>query len=243
MRSGFYANDLAYIHDRGFLDFARRAAPAVLRALRDRCQPGARVVEIGCGSGGLTRRLAAAGYRVLGIDLSSAMIRLARQKVPAAELRVASWYDFVPPPCAAIVAVGECLNYCAHTPARHWSAVRSFLRRAGKALPPGGVLLFDFLERPPGRRPFRTVHACGHDWAVLVNVREDRTAIIRDIASVRFGAGGCRCSRETHRQVRLSRGQIGRTLRAAGFSIAYRDGYGKTPLGAGRAVAEAVKVL
>lgn len=34
MNAKFYAEDLAYIHDVGFLDFARRAAPAVLQALR-----------------------------------------------------------------------------------------------------------------------------------------------------------------------------------------------------------------
>lgn len=241
MRPGFYANDVAHIHDRGFLGFARRAAPAVLRTLRGHCGPGARVVEIGCGSGGLTERLVGAGYRVLGVDVSPAMIRLARQKAPAAELRVASWYDFVPPPCDAMVAVGECFNYRSSTPARHRSAVRSFLRRAARALPPDGIMLFDFLELCPGHRPFRTVQACGADWAILVNVHEDRTAIIREITAVRFAAGRVRCSQETHRQVRLSRGEMGRMLRAAGFSTVFRDGYGKAPLGAGRVVAKAVK--
>jgi 2-polyprenyl-3-methyl-5-hydroxy-6-metoxy-1,4-benzoquinol methylase len=89
MKARFYAEDLAYIHDVGFLDFAQRAAPAVLRTLRRRCAAGTHVVEIGCGSGGLTQKLAEAGYCVLGVDVSPAMIRLARRKVPAADLRVA----------------------------------------------------------------------------------------------------------------------------------------------------------
>ena len=54
--------DLAYIHDAGFLGFSRRAAPHVLRRLERRCEPGATVVEIGCGSGGLTKALTKAGY-------------------------------------------------------------------------------------------------------------------------------------------------------------------------------------
>ena len=243
MKARFYGEDLAYIHDVGFLDFARRAAPAVLRTLRRRCAAGARVVEIGCGSGGLTQKLAEAGYCVLGVDVSPAMIRLARRKVPAADLRVASWYEFALPKCDAIVAVGECFNYRAATPSRHGLAVRSFLRRAAEALPPGGILLFDFLELAPGRSPLRTVYACGDDWAILVNVREYRAAIIRAIIAVRFAAGRCRCSQETHRQMRLSRGQIARTLRAAGFATTFRDGYGRTPLGKGRVVAEALRVL
>lgn len=243
MKARFYAEDLAYIHDVGFLDFAQRAAPAVLRTLRRRCAAGAQVVEIGCGSGGLTQKLAEAGYCVVGVDVSLAMIRLARRKVPAADLRVISWYDFALPKCDAIVAVGECFNYRSATPTRHILAVRSFLRRAAGALPPGGILLFDFLELSPGRSPLRTVHACGDDWAILVNVREDRAAIIRDITTVRFAAGRCRCSEETHRQMRLSRKQIAGTLRAAGFATTFRDGYGRTPLSNGRVVAEALRVL
>jgi SAM-dependent methyltransferase len=242
MSPKFYAKDLAYIHDVGFLDFARRAAPAVLQALQRRCRPGARVVEIGCGSGGLTQKLAAAGYRVLGVDLSSSMIRLARRRAPAARFRVASWYDFTPPACDAIVGVGECFNYLSATPARHEAAIRSFLGRAGEALRPGGVLVFDFLEPAQGRPALRTVHACGNDWAIMVNVREDQAAVTREIISVRFVAGRCRCARETHRQMRLPRRQIEQNLRTAGFSTTFRDGFGQRPLGEGRVVAEALKV-
>ena len=74
MKRMFYKEALAYIHDAGFLGFSRRAAPHVLRRLERRCEPSATVVEIGCGSGGLTKALTKAGYRVLGVDVSSAMI-------------------------------------------------------------------------------------------------------------------------------------------------------------------------
>jgi L,D-peptidoglycan transpeptidase YkuD (ErfK/YbiS/YcfS/YnhG family) len=85
------------------------------------------------------------------------------------------------------------------------------------------------------------VHAYGKDWAIRANVREDQAAITREITSVRVVAGRCRCSRETHRQMRLPRQQMEQTLRAAGFSTTFRDGFGKTPLGKGRVVVEAVK--
>ena len=41
--------------------------------------------------------------------------------------------------------------------------------------------------------------------------------------------------------MRLPRRQMEQTLRAASFSITFRDGFGKTPLGKGRVVVEAVK--
>jgi len=50
----------------------------------------ARVLDVGCGTGVPTaRRLAAAGHRVTGVDLSPVMVGLARKNVPAAEFEVA----------------------------------------------------------------------------------------------------------------------------------------------------------
>jgi len=42
------------------------------------------VLEVGCGTGALSRALAARGGRVVGMDLSPEMIRLARARTPAA---------------------------------------------------------------------------------------------------------------------------------------------------------------
>ena len=239
MNSAFYAADLAYIHDAGYSDFARGAAPWVARRLARLGRSGTRVVEIGCGSGALTQSLVMAGHRVAGIDVSRAMIRLARLRAPEAGFRVASWQEFTLPSCDAIVAVGECFNYLSTDPRAHRKALNVFLRRAGKALRPGGILLFDFLEPSPGIPPRRRFHRCGRDWAVVVEVHDRRNLITRHITSVRLVAGGCRCTEETHRQLRLSRARIEQALRAAGFAVRFRRGYGRTALGKGRVVVDA----
>ena len=57
------------------------------------------------------RELVDAGYGVLGIDISEAMIELARRRAPEAEFRVGSLFEVGIPPCAAVTAISEVLNY------------------------------------------------------------------------------------------------------------------------------------
>ena len=83
----FYREDVAYIHDVGHADFALRSAPGILEILRENGVTEGLVVDLGCGSGQWARELLWAGYRVLGIDISEAMIGLAREKAPGAEFR------------------------------------------------------------------------------------------------------------------------------------------------------------
>ena len=62
--------------------------------LLPRLPSGARVLDVGCGTGVPTaRRLAAAGCRVSGIDISPVMIDLARANVPDAEFQVGDILD------------------------------------------------------------------------------------------------------------------------------------------------------
>ena len=106
-----YATDLAFIHDQGWGDFARRSTPGLLRALRDNGIRDGKIVDLGCGSGIWARALADAGYEVVGVDISPAMIELARRSVPEAQFHVASCFAFRIPPCRAVTALGEVFNY------------------------------------------------------------------------------------------------------------------------------------
>ena len=108
----YYRDDLALVHHRGFGFHADMCAPgivALLEPVRDR---RGLVVELGCGSGLLTRHLLDAGHRVVATDASPAMLDLARAAGPDAEdVRQVSLPDDPIPDADAIVSVGHALNY------------------------------------------------------------------------------------------------------------------------------------
>src|SRR5581483_7379986 len=182
-----YSEDLAYIHDAGFGDFARRAAPGLLSALHAQSIVSGLVVDLGCGSGIWAARLIEAGYDVLGIDISRTMIRLAKKKVPGAKFRVASLLSADIPACAAVTAIGEVINYT-FDPRNNRRALRTFFRRVFDALRPGGMFVFDFAN--PGqisRASRRRIWSLGPDWAILLDAAEDKRThtLVRNMTSFR----------------------------------------------------------
>jgi SAM-dependent methyltransferase len=224
-----YDRDLAYIHDTGFTGFARKAAPGLLRMLRLNGIRGGRVVDAGCGSGVWPRELSDGGYDVLGIDISAHMIRRARRRAPSAKFQVGSFLSAALPPCDAVTAIGECVNY-AFDRRSGKKGLAAFFRRVYGALRPGGVFVFDIVEPgvgpkgPPQRRFLE-----GPDWAILLEVREDRRGktLTRRIASFRRVGKVYRRSEEIHRLHLYSRAELLAELSRAGFEARVLGGYGR----------------
>src|SRR5690349_7997410 len=106
-----YDGDLAYIQAAGFGDLARRAAPEIIRRLRNASGEMRRVVDAGCGAGPLAAALVEAGFDVTAVDASVDLVAIAREAMPAATFIVGSVYDVPLPPCDAVLAVGEPLTY------------------------------------------------------------------------------------------------------------------------------------
>lgn len=225
--TGGYREDLAYIHDAGFTGFMRKATPGLLGILRRNRVAHGLVVDLGCGSGVWAKALCRAGYDVLGIDISASMIRLARQRAPAAKFRTASLFGAKLPRCDAVTSVGECVNYCFDRRNSNRALAR-FFRRVYDALRPGGIFVFDILE--PGQildgMPVRK-GVQGSDWAVLVETQEDkRMALTRRIISFRKLDKLYRRSEETHRLRLFKRSYVGAELRRIGFRVRILPGYG-----------------
>lgn len=162
----YYRTDLALVHHRGYSFHADGCAEGVLSALEPILERDGLVLELGCGSGALTRHLVDAGHRVIATDASPAMLELARDAVPDAEdVRQLTLPEDPLPSADAIVSVGHALNYLADAP----SIERSLIAMAG-ALRTGGVLAIDLcdLRWAEVRRDQPDAGRVGDDWAIVM---------------------------------------------------------------------------
>lgn len=97
---------------------------------------GERILDLGCGTGQLTRDLASLGAQVTGIDSSPQMIEQARRNFPAIPFEVASAVDFrLDQTFDAVFS-----NAVLHWVRDHDAAVESIAR----ALRPGGRFVAEF---------------------------------------------------------------------------------------------------
>jgi SAM-dependent methyltransferase len=221
-----YDRDLAHVHDDGFGDFARDAAPGLLALLRERGIHSGLVVDLGCGSGIWAAALLDADYDVLGVDISGGMLEIARRRAPGAKLVQASLFDAPLPPCAAITSISECVTYGPDRAAGR-ATFRALLRRAHEALRPPGLLVFDVVTP---ERPARRSWTAGEDWVVCADGRPDPTAgtYRREITTFRRDdSGGWRRTDEVHDVWLYDPADVLADLRAAGFDPQALGGYGE----------------
>jgi SAM-dependent methyltransferase len=227
----WYKEDLAFIHDVGFAEYALKSAPGILEILNRSKIAGGLVVDLGCGSGLWALELTKANYNVVGIDISESMIEIARRRVPGAEFRVESLFKADIPPCSAVTSLGECFNYL-FDPDNNRQALAELFRRVYKALNPGGLFIFDVAE--PGQIVPGTVtkgFTEGEGWIVLVEKQEDEECILsRRIITFRKIGIDYRRDDETHRQQLYRSADVAMELREAGFRVRVSRSFGEFKL-------------
>jgi SAM-dependent methyltransferase len=232
-RAPYYRGDLALVHDLGFGAHADRCAPGILGLLEPVRRRGGLVLELGCGTGLLTRHLVGAGHRVVATDASPAMLARARRAVPdAEEVRQLVLPDDPLPPADAVVSVGHVVNYLPDLAA----VTRALVAMAG-ALRPGGVLAIDLcdLEFGRARRDAPDLARVTDDWAIISRMSipsPDRC--VREITTfVRAPDGSWRRDDERHDNVLLDTAQVPALLRAHGLEAAVGTSFGGEELPVG----------
>ena len=115
------------------------ALPALEKLFFSRLPAGARVLDLCCGSGHITRELIFRGYRVTGVDASGRLIAIARRELPQAHwlvcdaraLELGVRFD-------AALSTFDSLNHILTL-----DELRHIFGRVHSILEPGGLFVFD----------------------------------------------------------------------------------------------------
>ncbi|MBD2531039.1 class I SAM-dependent methyltransferase [Nostoc flagelliforme FACHB-838] len=231
----WYKEDLAFIHDHGFRDFALKSAPGILEILTQNKIHSGLVVDLGCGSGLWAQELSKADYHVLGVDISESMINIARTRVPDAEFRIDSLFKTDIPPCNAVTSIGECLSYLFDSDNDRQILVQLF-HRIYNALTLGGVFIFDIATTGQVAQGTTTKGFTeGEGWVVLVEKEEDQKQITltRRIISFRKLGEHYRRSDEVHYLRLYEAITLESELQRVGFEVETTHSYGKYLLSKG----------
>lgn len=223
----WYKEDLAYIHDVGFRSYVLQAMPGILAILNQHDIQDGLIVDLGCGSGLAAEELVRVGYQVLGVDISAAMIAIARERVPMAQFQVESLFQVEIPHCSAAISIGECFNYLFDPKPQKLTQV---FQRIYDALTPGGVFIFDIAE--PGQvtnaTPIKSFTE-GDDWIVLVEKQEDsmQHILTRRIITFRQVGDYYRRDDEVHSLQLYPAEKIAAMLCQLGFQVEVGNCYGQ----------------
>lgn len=229
----YYRRDLALVHHLGFGFHADACAPGILEWIKPVRDRDGLVVELGCGSGLLTRHLLDAGHRVVATDASPAMLHLAREAAAGAQDICQLVLPDDPLPAAdAIVSVGHVLNYL-----HDESAIDRALVSIAQALRPGGVLAIDLcdIEWGAARRDAPNQGRVGEDWAIITEFSlPSPNRFVREMTTfLRNADGSWRRDDERHDNVLIDTALVPALLEAHGLQVNMASSFGTERLPVG----------
>jgi ubiquinone/menaquinone biosynthesis C-methylase UbiE len=124
------------------VDYTHFLTTEYLQELAGRIRPGSKVLDLGCGTGVLTKALGAQGFDVTGVDISQAMLDKIRAAAPAGRITLKQGDIFNLP--FADNSFDGIITRWVVPHFRDWPLV---LKEAGRVLRPGAVMVFDQCSR------------------------------------------------------------------------------------------------
>ena len=229
----YYRRDLALVHHRGFGFHAQACAPGILALLEPVRSREGLVLELGCGSGLLTKELTAAGHRVIATDASPAMLELTRSYAPAAEdIRTLVLPSDPLPQADAVVSVGHVVNYLPDE-----QAIDQALTAIARSLRPGGLVAIDICDVAYGQARDDAPPAArvGDDWAIIAQFSLPApNRFVRQITTfVRNDDGSWRRDDETHHNILIDTERLPGLLAVFGVQAKMATAFGTEQLPTG----------
>ena len=189
------------------------------------------VLDLACGTGSMTRRMAAKGYDMIGIDLSEDCLNIAAEKEEREtlylrqDMRAFELYGTV----RAIICCCDSINYLTEL-----SDVGQVFRLANNYLDPGGLLILDF-HTPWYFREIlgdRSITDVDDDLILIWENEEQEDGVhAMDLCILeREEDGRYRRSEETHFQRGYTREELERTAQDAGLiDVRFFEDYSDQP--------------
>jgi SAM-dependent methyltransferase len=177
------------------------------------------LLDVACGTGEHARLLAAAGFRVDGLDLDPAFLALARRKHPAGRFFEGDMHDFhVPSRYDAVLCLFSSIGYL-----KTLDRVADALRGFRKHLNSGGVIVVEPWFPPGGLDPARVTTVVGEAAGVRVS-RTARAQVDGRISRLFFDyditdAAGTRHASEVHELGLFTVEEQLNTFREAGLDV------------------------
>ncbi len=161
MSSGSPYDEIADMYHKLWLDWYLPAAmPALERLFFSQIAPGAKVLDLCCGSGHVTKELVARGYDVMGVDLSAGLIEHARRELPCVDFRVQDVRNLeLEKSFDAVLSTFDALNHLLTL-----DDLRRAFAATRRVLLPNGLFLFDM-------NLAEAYSADLHQWAVTADDR------------------------------------------------------------------------
>lgn len=189
---------------------------ALDKVLLDELPPSARILDLCCGAGHLTRRLFDRGFKVVGADSSVEMLKFARRRTPGAWFFAADARSFSSPArFDAVVSTFDSMNHIMEA-----GDLERVFRNVNASLSEGGVFAFDLLLEEAYEVMWRkSGFFLEDDNACLITGSYDNS---RRVASVRLTLfrddGGWKRSDITVTEKFHPLDDVVRSLGASGFS-------------------------
>lgn len=217
-RYGTY-DRFAWFYIRGWgRDFHNQARAVLDDHVFPKLAAGARVLDLCCGSGDLSRVLVQQGYRVTGIDGSEEMLRYAREHVPEATFCLGDARSFSAEAAFdAILSTFDSLNHVLTL-----EELGGVFSSACRALVPGGLLVFDLNMRAAFETLWHGTFASLDEGTAGITIGSfdaERNLGRADVALFRLGENGCWRRSDVSVQERCyAREEVTDALARAGFS-------------------------
>ena len=214
--------DLSAYYDRfcAEVDYPEQCAFAERAHAVFAASEGRDLLDLACGTGQHLQDMLARGFRCTGLDNSAAMLQLAAGRCPGADLLLCDLAAFTHEKAFDLIT---CFLYSIHY-SHPLLALEETLRRAFRALKPGGLLLFDAVDARGIRNDNGVVTRMDSEDATLRfqsawHYSGEGEVLDLNLTIVRSDAAGNREWQDRHTMTALTFPQLARLLMTEGFDV------------------------